>query len=93
MEATNQSAQGAQDLSDIGVLQRTISFSRYWLRRLGAERSAAEKALKYDTMSYEEREITRQRFLQLEKLEGMMDADKASIAASTLNSENAPKSQ
>jgi cephalosporin-C deacetylase-like acetyl esterase len=68
-----------QDLEDIRTLKNTEAFSRYWMRRLRQRKEDAEKRLKYDKLSAEDREIARVTFLAYDELEKMMDVDEGNI--------------
>lgn len=76
--------QEAQDLADIAELKRTQAWERYWMRRLRMKRGGFELSFKTDKMSYEDREVMRQRILLMEEIEKLLATDEGTIKLTPL---------
>lgn len=66
-----------QDLQDIYALKQSEPFNRYFLRRLRQRHEETLKKLKYDKMSYEEREACRLNVVFIEGIVNVLAQDEA----------------
>ena len=69
--------QAATDLTDIAALEKYEPFQRYFIRRLKQKEALLDRSLKFDEMTAEKREATRQRGLLVTELLKMMAEDRA----------------
>lgn len=66
-----------QDLQDIHALRNSEPFNRYFLRRLRQRHAENERNLKYEKMSFEEREACRLNVVFIEGIVNMLTVDEA----------------
>jgi len=63
-------------------LQKNDAFQGYFMRRLKEKIARTEKALKYDTMTLQQREDTRQQLLAFEEIAKWTSVEEATSAQS-----------
>jgi len=66
-----------EDLQDIHTLRQNEAFNRYFLRRLRQRHEETLKKLKYEKMSYEEREACRLNVVFIEGIINLPSIDEA----------------